>query len=51
METIKPAAALSELETPETEERTRGRIVQPELRALSDYELWLVGGGDGIPEW
>ena len=50
MKTTKPVAALTDLQQRETEEGATLRA-QPELRALSDYELWFVGGGDDVPHW
>jgi hypothetical protein len=52
MDTIKPVAAPSDIEAGECKSLSgRTAVDHMELRALSDYELWFVGGGDGIPEW
>jgi len=52
MKTIKPATTLSDLESRECESLSGRAAAEPnELRALSDYELWFVGGGDDIPHW
>ena len=53
METIKPVATLTtELQARESEDRTtHGTATQPALRALTDYELWFVGGGEDTPHW
>ena len=52
METIKPAAVPTDLQNRDTDERNaRKSVVQPDLRALSDYELWFVGGGDDVPHF
>ena len=50
MKTIKPVAAPTDVQQHENEEGATLRG-QPELRALSDYELWFVGGGDDVPHW
>src|SRR5690349_11638053 len=46
METIKPVAAPA-VQTRENEEGA----AQTDLRALSDYEMWFVGGGEDTPHW
>jgi hypothetical protein len=52
MQTIKPVAVPTDLQTRETDERiARKPAAQPDLRALSEYELWFVGGGDDVPHF
>jgi hypothetical protein len=50
MEAIKRAATLTDIPTREIEQRTAA-AGQADLRTLSDYELWFVGGGEDTPHW
>jgi hypothetical protein len=52
METIKPVASLPHDQTNEIDDRAGlPGTASADVRALSDYELMFVGGGDGIPGW
>jgi hypothetical protein len=50
MEKITPAAAPLQSDSNDIR-REPAEGSTGEVRSLSDYELWLVGGGDDIPGW
>ena len=52
MEKTRNAVSLTEIDRAEkASELATAAAMRDELRSLSDFELWLVGGGDEIPHW
>lgn len=50
MQTFKPVDTMNDAQARETDERTAAGA-QGDVRALSDFELWFVGGGEDTPHW
>lgn len=51
MEKTRNAVSLTEIEPVEKAGSGAVAALREELRSLSDFELWLVGGGEDVPHW
>ncbi len=51
MEKTRTAVSLPEIEPVDKAASLASATMRDELRSLSDFELWLVGGGEDIPCW
>ncbi len=51
MDKTRTAVSLPETQPVEEEAGVASAAMREQLRSLSDFELWLVGGGEEVPHW